>query len=405
MAANSDIEEVEVEDPFAEESRIWKKNVPYMYDSMVTHVVNWPSLTVQWLPYVIRPENSDHAIFRLLFGTHATDEQNHLIVAKVKMPLNDTQFDEDKFDPDRKEYGGFGAVTAKIDVEIRMNHDGEINRARYVPQYPHIIATKPPSSDVLLFDYTKHPSQPSDAQCHPQLRLQGHTQEGYGLSWNKVNAGHLLSASNDKSVCLWDVQGSSSSDTCMFAKRTFLKHTDIVEDVCWHDTHGEIFASVGDDKRLMIWDARNDAPAPCYNVEAHKTDVNCVSFNPHNEFILATGSADKTVAMWDLRNLDNPIHSFKGHTDGVLKIEWSPHHESVFASSGNERNVYIWDASKVNDAPISDDGPAELLFIHSGHKGNVLDFSWNMCQENTIASVGWDNSMHIWEMADRILAQ
>lgn len=33
-------------------------------------------------------------------------------------------------------------------------------RARYMPQNPCIIATKTPSSDVLVFDYTKHPSKP-----------------------------------------------------------------------------------------------------------------------------------------------------------------------------------------------------------------------------------------------------
>lgn len=29
-----------------------------------------------------------------------------------------------------------------------------------MPQNPTIIATKTPSSDVLVFDYTKHPSKP-----------------------------------------------------------------------------------------------------------------------------------------------------------------------------------------------------------------------------------------------------
>ena len=29
-----------------------------------------------------------------------------------------------------------------------------------MPQNPCIIATKTPSSDVLVFDYTKHPSKP-----------------------------------------------------------------------------------------------------------------------------------------------------------------------------------------------------------------------------------------------------
>jgi WD40 repeat protein len=30
-------------------------------------------------------------------------------------------------------------------------------------------------------------------------------------------------------------------------------------------------------------------------VMAHEAEVNCLGFNPFNEFVLATGSADKTV--------------------------------------------------------------------------------------------------------------
>ena len=29
--------------------------------------------------------------------------------------------------------------------------------------------------------------------------------------------------------------------------------------------------------------------------EAHSAEVNCLAFNPFNEYVLATGSADKTV--------------------------------------------------------------------------------------------------------------
>ena len=58
------------------------------------------------------------------------------------------------------EFGGFGSVTGKIEIEIKINHEGEVNRARFMPQNPCVIATKTPSSDVLVFDYTKHPSKP-----------------------------------------------------------------------------------------------------------------------------------------------------------------------------------------------------------------------------------------------------
>ena len=33
-----------------EEYRVWKKNSPFLYDVVVTHALEWPSLTVEWLP-------------------------------------------------------------------------------------------------------------------------------------------------------------------------------------------------------------------------------------------------------------------------------------------------------------------------------------------------------------------
>ena len=96
------------------------------------------------------------------------------------------------------EFGGFGSVSGKIEIEIKINHEGEVNRARFMPQNPCIIATKTPTSDVLVFDYTKHPSKPDpNGVCTPELRLKGHQKEGYGLSWNPNLNGHLLSASDD----------------------------------------------------------------------------------------------------------------------------------------------------------------------------------------------------------------
>ena len=33
-----------------EEYRIWKKNCVFLYDLIMTHALEWPSLTAQWLP-------------------------------------------------------------------------------------------------------------------------------------------------------------------------------------------------------------------------------------------------------------------------------------------------------------------------------------------------------------------
>jgi hypothetical protein len=48
----------------------------------------------------------------------------------------------------------------KVQVIQLINHDGEVNRARYCPQNPFVLATKTVSADVYVFDYARHPSKP-----------------------------------------------------------------------------------------------------------------------------------------------------------------------------------------------------------------------------------------------------
>lgn len=36
------------------EYKIWRKNTPLLYDLLMVHTLEWPSLTVQWLPEVTR---------------------------------------------------------------------------------------------------------------------------------------------------------------------------------------------------------------------------------------------------------------------------------------------------------------------------------------------------------------
>ncbi|XP_014882119.1 histone-binding protein RBBP7-like isoform X1 [Poecilia latipinna] len=306
-----------------EEYKIWKRNTPFLYDLVMTHALEWPSLTVQWLPDVNRPEGKDYTVHRLVLGTHTSDEQNHLVIASVQVPNDDAQFDASHYDSEKgAEFGGFGSVSGKIEIEIKINHEGEVNRARYMPQNPCIIATKTPTSDVLVFDYTKHPSKPDPSgECSPDLRLKGHQKEGYGLSWNPNLSGNLLSASDDHTICLWDIGTGPKEGKIVDAKTIFTGHTAVVEDVSWHLLHESLFGSVADDQKLMIWDTRsNNTSKASHSVDAHTAEVNCLSFNPYSEFILATGSADKTVALWDLRNLKLKLHSFESHKDEIFQV-------------------------------------------------------------------------------------
>lgn len=62
-----------------------------------------------------------------------------------------------------------------------------------MPQNPSVIATKTISSDLYIFDYTRHGTEPSsDGVCKPDLKLKGHTKEGYDLEFIRHNGIVLL---------------------------------------------------------------------------------------------------------------------------------------------------------------------------------------------------------------------
>lgn len=78
-----------------------------------------------------------------------------------------------------------------------------------MPQNPDLLGTKAVSGEVLVFDRTKHGDEPDkDGIAKPDIRLVGQSREGYGLAWNPLKMGHVLGASEDMTVCHWDIQSN-----------------------------------------------------------------------------------------------------------------------------------------------------------------------------------------------------
>lgn len=96
-----------------------------------------------------------------------------------------------------------------MEIRQRIRVDGEVNRARCMPQKPTIVGAKTSGCEVFLFDYAKHDAaKPQASDCDPDLRLVGHDKEGYGLSWSPFKEGYLVSGSQDQKICLWDVSAT-----------------------------------------------------------------------------------------------------------------------------------------------------------------------------------------------------
>ncbi|KAG6841560.1 hypothetical protein C0991_009595 [Blastosporella zonata] len=375
-----------------EEYKTWKKNAPYLYDVVITHALDWPSLTCQWFPDKESPSNKPYTTHRLLLGTHTSGQaQDYLQIATVQIPKRDgpasggDKLDSGDYDDERGELGGYTIPPApRIQITQKINHAGEVNRARYMPQNPDLIATKAVTGEVLIFDRTKHSSEPErGGVCKPDIRLVGQHREGDINSYTKAN--------------------STIEPTTIFRG-----HTSVVGDVDWHSTDEDILASVGDDKLLMIWDKRT-ATNPTIKVEAHDQEILAVAFSPSTPHLLITGSADKTCILHDMRVPGRMMHVFESHTDEVLHVAWSPHSPSIFASASSDRRINIWDLSLIGQEQTPDDqedGPPELLFVHGGHTARPTDFSWAPGKEEnwTVASASEDNVAMVWQPTMRVWA-
>jgi len=117
---------------------------------------------------------------------------------------------------------------------------------------------------------------------------------------------------------------------------------------------------------------------------------------------MITGSTDKTIGVWDTRNMKTKLFSLRNHRDEVNQVKFSSQACNLLASSGYDRRIMIWDLSRCGRAQSEEDkkdGPPECVFTHGGHTSKISDLSWNLNERLMMASVSDDNILQVWQLA------
>lgn len=377
-----------------EEYKIWKKISPFLYDVVFTRALDWPSLTVEWLPESTVNEKGHYTTYSLLLGTHTSRaEQDYLKIVDLDMPLPDfkTQVEQSRESP---------PLPNRMRIRQKIDHEGEVNKARHCPLDPRLIASLAPSGETLIFDREALPDFSSDQSCRPLHRLKYHTKESWGLSWSPFTKGQLLTGSEDATIALWDLASPSKP------KDVLTHHSAIVNDVQYSVKNANLFASASEDASMKVYDLRLVKDPVMTFEEIHSRAFNSLSFNHFNEYIIATGCADDTVGLWDIRNTTKAVYSLSGHASDVSHVAWSPHDESVLASAGYDRRINLWDLSLIDTPQTAEEeqeGPPELVFIHGGHTNRISDLSWHPTIPWTLASCSEDNICQVWKAATAVV--
>lgn len=383
--------------------RIWKKNTPYLYDYVSTNSLLWPSLTVQFFPDLETvPQENQLAFQRMLLGTFTLGQAVDTIsicqlpyYRNLNKCINVEQWN---YTPEKEEFELSSISKTKLRVLQSITHLGDVNKLRYMPQNPDVIASSNNLGDLSVYNRTKHSSikKLTDDVSEPQLRLQNPDNSGtdiFAFDWNRQKEGVLVSGSVGGGLSVYDIKSGMSKDSIDVAPFKTNQTAAGVNDVEWVPTHDSVFASADDLGTIMLFDTRKDGSFLSTNTS---DAVNSVCINPSNTFCLASGHSNGTMKVWDLRSFDKSAYSFEPHSDAITQLKWHPKYSSVLGSSSADRLVKLHDLSDFEN----DSG---LLFNHSGHMLGVNDFDWSPHEDWMVASVADDNSLHVWKPAEHLL--
>lgn len=78
-------------------------------------------------------------------------------------------------------------------------------------------------------------------------------------------------------------------------------------------------------------------------LRSHTDSVVCLSANTNENSELASGSADKTVLIWDLNEMKPKCKKIKCHTDRVQTIRFHPDEKSTLLSGSADQTVLVHD--------------------------------------------------------------
>ena len=147
-------------------------------------------------------------------------------------------------------------------------------------------------------------------------------------------------------------------------------HTDAVMTLSWNKVHRQVIASGSADSTVKLWDITqaNTAKACASTFTHHSDKVQSVAWHPTEGTLLATGSYDKTVALVDARSSSSNSKRVKIPGDSEA-LEWDPFHTHLLTSASDDGTITCFDVRKFNEQPL-------WSFVANEY-GGVSDLSYN----------------------------
>jgi len=144
-----------------------------------------------------------------------------------------------------------------------------------------------------------------------------------------------------------------------------------------------MLASGSSDKTIKLWDVASGRELR--TLAGHTSDVWCIAFSPDGK-VLASASLDKTIKLWDVAS-GRELRTLSGHTDWVDSVAFSPDGK-VLASGSDDTTIKLWDVASGRE-----------LRTLSGHTDGVESIAFSPDGKG-LASGSDDSTIKLWDVAN-----